>query len=169
MNYGKIKYNDIANGLGIRTTLFVSGCRNKCKGCFQPETWDFNYGKEFTKEEEDNIINSMIKNEYINGLTLLGGDPFETENVKVLLPFLKRFKQKCPDKNIWCYTGYYFEDLKNNKDNLDMLCLLDVLIDGPYIEEQNKIGLIFRGSENQRIINVQDSLKSDSIIIIDIF
>lgn len=157
MNYCNIKEYDIADGEGIRLTLFVSGCRNHCKGCFQPETWDFNYGKEFTEEVENNIL-EKLSNWCYDGLTLLGGDPFEPENQKVLNPFLKKVKNEFPLKNIWCYTGYiYDKDLvdggkKYTDDTLDMLSNIDVLIDGPFIEELRDITLKFRGSSNQRLI-----------------
>lgn len=157
MNYCNIKEYDIADGEGVRLTLFVSGCRNHCKGCFQPETWDFNYGKEFT-EEVENIILEKLSNWCYDGLTLLGGDPFEPENQKVLNPFLKKVKTEFPLKNIWCYTGYiYDKDLvdggkKYTDDTLDMLSNIDVLIDGPFIEELRDITLKFRGSSNQRLI-----------------
>lgn len=157
MNYCNIKEYDIADGEGVRLTLFVSGCRNHCKGCFQPETWDFNYGKEFT-EEIENIILEKLSNWCYDGLTLLGGDPFEPENQKVLNPFLKKVKNEFPLKNIWCYTGYiYDKDLvdggkKYTDDTLDMLSNIDVLIDGPFIEELRDITLKFRGSSNQRLI-----------------
>lgn len=157
MNYCNIKEYDIADGEGVRLTLFVSGCRNHCKGCFQPETWDFNYGKEFTEEVENNIL-EKLSNWCYDGLTLLGGDPFEPENQKVLNPFLKKVKNEFPLKNIWCYTGYiYDKDLvdggkKYTDDTLDMLSNIDVLIDGPFIEELRDITLKFRGSSNQRLI-----------------
>lgn len=157
MNYCNIKEYDIADGEGVRLTLFVSGCRNHCKGCFQPETWDFNYGNEFT-EEVENIILEKLSNWCYDGLTLLGGDPFEPENQKVLNPFLKKVKNEFPLKNIWCYTGYiYDKDLvdggkKYTDDTLDMLSNIDVLIDGPFIEELRDITLKFRGSSNQRLI-----------------
>lgn len=157
MNYCNIKEYDIADGEGVRLTLFVSGCRNHCKGCFQPETWDFNYGKEFTEEVENNIL-EKLSNWCYDGLTLLGGDPFEPENQKVLNPFLKKVKNEFPLKNIWCYTGYiYDKDLvdggkKYTDDTLDILSNIDVLVDGPFIEELKDITLKFRGSSNQRLI-----------------
>lgn len=158
MKYSAIKYNDIANGTGIRTSLFVSGCRNHCKGCFQPETWDFNYGEEFTKEIEDKIIESM--DQYHDGITILGGDPFEPENQRALLPFIKRFSELCPDKSIWMYTGYLFDkDLVNGgkvytEYTEEILSYIDILVDGPFIESEKDISLSFRGSKNQRIIHV---------------
>lgn len=160
MNYSEIKYYDIANGSGIRTTLFVSGCRNHCKGCFQPETWDFGHGKPFTKETEDEIIESL-KNPVVDGLTLLGGDPFEEENQKALRPFLNRVKKEAPDTNIWAFTGYILDkDLikggrKYTEDTEEMLSYTDVLVDGPFIEAQRNLCLKFRGSENQRLIDMK--------------
>lgn len=164
MNYASIKYFDIANGEGVRTVLFVSGCRNHCKGCFQPDTWDFNCGEYFSKEVEDEIIKSLEPS-YINGLTLLGGDPFEEENQRVLLPFAKRVKEIYPNKNIWAFTGYILEkDLclggkKNTKDTLELLSLVDVLVDGPFILDLKDITLKFKGSSNQRVINLNKSIK----------
>ena len=169
MNYSVIKYNDIANGLGVRTVLFVSGCRNHCKGCFQPETWNFEYGKKFTKETEDEIIESL-KPYYISGLTLLGGDPFEEENQEALLPFIKKVKEMYPDKKIWAYTGYILDkDLivsgkKFTKNTYEMLSFIDVLVDGPFIEELKDITLKFKGSSNQRVIDLKKSKKENKII-----
>lgn len=158
MNYSAIKYCDIANGTGVRTVLFVSGCRNHCKGCFQPETWDFSHGEPFTKETEDQIIQSLLPS-YIKGLTLLGGDPMEPENQKALLPFLRRMKETCPGKDVWAYTGYLLDrDLSPGgacytKDSKEMLSYIDVLVDGPYIAEEYSIMLKFKGSANQRVID----------------
>ncbi len=172
MNYSAIKYYDIANGTGVRTTLFVSGCRNRCKGCFQPETWDFNHGEAFTKETEDEIIESL-KNPITDGLTLLGGDPFEEENQEALLPFLNRVKKEAPNANIWAFTGYVLdEDLvsggrKHTPQTDEMLSYLDVLVDGPFIEEQRNLCLKFRGSENQRLIDMKHWNKTGIIKEID--
>ena len=160
MNYCEIKNCDIANGEGIRVTLFVSGCTHHCKGCFNKETWDFNYGKPFDKTVEDYIIELMSK-DYINGLTLLGGEPFEPVNQRCLTPFLKRVKETYPNKNIWCYTGYTYEtDLLNDSrarcEVTDtMLSYIDVLVDGEFIESEYDISLKFRGSKNQRIIELK--------------
>lgn len=160
MNYCEIKNCDIANGEGIRVTLFVSGCTHHCKGCFNKETWDFNYGKPFDKSVEDYII-ELMKKDYINGLTLLGGEPFEPVNQRCLTPFLKRVKEAYPDKNIWCYTGYTYEtDLLNDSrarcEVTDtMLSYIDVLVDGEFIEAEYDISLKFRGSKNQRIIELK--------------
>lgn len=162
MNYGEIKKTDIANGEGVRVTLFVSGCRVHCKGCFNSVTWDFNYGKEFTEETENEIIAALAP-EYISGLSVLGGEPFEEENQKVLTPFLKKIKNLYPNKNIWCYSGYIFDkDLAPenashhfNTTN-EMLSYIDVLVDGPFQLEDKDIMLKFRGSSNQRILKLEN-------------
>ncbi|MBO5851964.1 MAG: anaerobic ribonucleoside-triphosphate reductase activating protein [Clostridia bacterium] len=170
MNYATIKFNDIANGLGVRTSLFVSGCTHFCKGCFNSEAWSFSYGKPFTKEVENEIISSL-KNSYVDGLSLLGGEPFEPQNQSALLPFLERVKKEVPSKNIWCYTGYLFdkellgESRAKTKDTLKMLECIDVLVDGKFIEELKDISLMFKGSSNQRIINVKQSLKQNQVIL----
>ena len=161
MNYANIKYNDIADGEGIRTSLFVSGCTHHCKGCFNEEAWDFNYGKPFTSEVEDRILESL-KPSYIAGLTLLGGEPFEPANQRVLVPFLKRVREQLPDKNIWCYSGYLYDvDMqpggKVHTDVTDeILSYIDVLVDGEFVEELKDITLLFRGSRNQRLICLKD-------------
>ena len=164
MYFGKIDTMDIANGEGIRVTLFVSGCRNHCKGCFQPETWDFNYGQEFDEHTEEFIIKSL-KSDYIAGLTLLGGDPFEPENAFDLIGFLKKIKALYPHKTVWCYTGYVFENLITNPLYKQMLQLIDVLVDGKFEQELYQVGLKFRGSTNQRIIDVQKSLEQKETIL----
>lgn len=162
MYYGNIKKTDIANGEGVRVSLFVSGCRNHCKGCFNQQTWDFCYGKLFTKETEDEIIQALAP-KYISGLTILGGEPFEEENQEVLAQFLKKVKVIYPHKNIWCYTGYIWDkDLvpENGKKHCEhtntMLENIDILVDGPFIEEQKDLILQFRGSTNQRILKLSD-------------
>ena len=153
-------------------SLYVSGCRNHCKGCFNPETWDFAYGEPFTREVEDAIIEGM-KPDYIKGFTLVGGDPFEPENQKVLAPFLKRLRAAYPDKSFWCFTGYDFEkDLLTGKLGdiqlvTDMLSCLDVLVDGRFVEELKDIKLKFKGSSNQRTILVQPSLRTDEVVLWD--
>ncbi|MGI5070365.1 anaerobic ribonucleoside-triphosphate reductase activating protein [Treponema pectinovorum] len=169
MYYGEIKKIDIANGLGVRVSLFVSGCRNKCPGCFNQMTWDFKYGKEFTKQTEDEIIEAL-KPDHIAGLTVLGGEPFEEENQRVLTPFLERVRQIYPQKNIWCYSGYvYDKDLlpKDGKKHCEvtdrMLACIDVLIDGPFIIELKDITLNYRGSSNQRILWLKDDKPINSI------
>ncbi len=159
MNYSAIKYCDIANGTGVRTVLFVSGCRNHCEGCFQPETWSFAHGKPFTGETEEAIIASL-QPDYIRGLTLLGGDPFEPENQQALYPFLRRVREARPGKDIWAYTGYLLErDLAeggkcHTQDTDGMLALIDVLVDGPFVLAEKDISLAFKGSANQRIIDM---------------
>ena len=161
MNYCEIKNCDIANGRGVRVTLFVSGCRNHCKGCFQPETWDFNFGEHFTEEVENQIL-EMLEPSYIDGLTLLGGDPFEPENQRDLINFLRRVKSSFPRKNIWCYTGYTYETLKTEGSHPrcevtdEMLSMIDTLVDGPFGEELKDISLAFRGSSNQRILDLNE-------------
>lgn len=170
MNYSEIKYYDIANGTGVRTTLFVSGCRNHCEGCFQPETWNFDNGEPFTAEVEDQIIESM-KYDYVTGLTLLGGDPFEEENQAVLAPFMNRFKAQCPDKNVWAFTGYLLEDLlpggrKHTEYTDDLLATIDILVDGPFVLARKNLWLKFRGSENQRLIDLNEYRKSRKIVTI---
>lgn len=168
MYYGNIKYLDIANGPGVRTVLFVSGCRNHCKNCFQPETWDFCYGEEFDKKAEDEIIDSM-QYDYVQGLTLLGGDPFEEENQRDLLSFVKRFRKECPGKNIWAFTGYLLDKdlIKGGKKYCEvtdeLLSLVDVLVDGPFVEEKKNLMLRFRGSENQRLIDMNIYNKTSEI------
>lgn len=169
MNYSAIKYCDIANGIGVRTVLFVSGCRNRCKGCFQPETWEFSYGEPFTKETEDKILQSLEPS-HIQGLTLLGGDPFEPENQKDLLPFIRRVKEMYPAKDIWAYTGYILDQdlVKGGKchteDTGELLSYIDVLVDGPYIEEEYSIMLKFKGSANQRVLDCKHFLKTGELI-----
>ena len=164
MYYGNIKKTDLADGDGVRVSLFVSGCRNCCKGCFQPETWDFKYGTEFTQETENQIL-EFLRPSYISGLTVLGGEPFEEENQRILAPFLRKVKETYPSKTIWCYTGYVLEkDLlpedgrKHCEATGEMLKYIDILVDGPFIEEQKNISLKFRGSENQRILKLKEIL-----------
>lgn len=170
MHYGNIKQYDIADGEGVRTTLFVSGCTNCCKGCFQPETWDFDYGKPYTEETEEKIL-AMLADENIQGLTLLGGEPFEPENQKVLVQLLRRVRNELPDKDIWSYTGFVYErDLlaggrKHTEVTDEMLSYIDVLVDGPFIEEKKNISLQFRGSENQRIIDLKKTRAEGRVIL----
>jgi anaerobic ribonucleoside-triphosphate reductase activating protein len=151
MNYAEIKKVDIANGPGVRVSLFVSGCRNHCKGCFNPETWDFDYGRPFTRETEDEIIEAL-RPSWIQGLSILGGEPTEEENAAVLIPFLKRVRAALPDKDIWLYSGYTYEALRDK----EILTLADVLVDGPFLLELKDAGLAFRGSRNQRIIDLRE-------------
>ncbi|WP_455716147.1 anaerobic ribonucleoside-triphosphate reductase activating protein [Anaerosporobacter sp.] len=170
MNYGEIKKYDIANGEGVRVSLFVSGCTHHCKGCFNHETWDFTFGKKFTVDTEKEILEAL-DHSFINGLSLLGGEPFERQNQEALLPFLHKVREKFPQKNIWCYTGYVFEDelLSESRARCEytdeMLSLIDVLVDGEFIEERKDITLAFRGSSNQRIIDVKESLKQNQTIL----
>ena len=160
MYYSAIKYTDIANGLGVRTVLFVSGCRNRCKGCFQPETWNFCNGQVFDKDAEDAIIESL-RPAYIKGLTLLGGDPLEPENQEGLIAFVRRVKQECPDKDIWAYTGYLLDSDLIPSGRLyteyteELLSYIDVLVDGPFVEEKKSLSLKFKGSANQRVIDMK--------------
>lgn len=170
MYYGNIKKYDIADGEGVRVTLFVSGCRNHCKGCFQKETWDFLFGKEFTDDTINEILEAM-NHDYIDGLTLLGGEPFEEENQPEILKLLRRVREVYPDKNVWAYTGYILEkDILNNgrkhtEYTDEILSLIDFLVDGPFIEELKNISLAFRGSENQRVINLKETLKTGNTIL----
>ena len=160
MFYGELKKVDIANGTGVRVSLFVSGCTHRCKGCFNPETWSFTFGKEYTKETENEIIEAL-RPSYIEGLSLLGGEPFEPENQKALVELLKRVRQELPNKNVWCYSGYTLEELTGKKPSraftdttLEMLSMIDTLVDGEFVEELKDISLQFRGSSNQRIIKI---------------
>jgi len=171
MYYGEIKNNDIANGIGVRVTLFVSGCRNKCKNCFQPQTWDFRYGKKFTYETEEYIF-SLLSQPQIGGLTLLGGEPFEPENQYDLLPFIERMKESFPNKTIWAFTGFTYEELcTGSRAACDithkLLSHIDVLVDGRYVDELHDISLRFRGSSNQRLINMKETLKRGSVVLWD--
>ncbi len=170
MHYGEIKNCDIANGIGVRVTLFVSGCTNKCKGCFQPQTWDFLYGKPFTDETADYII-SLLEPSYISGLTLLGGEPFEPSNQRGLLPLLRRVRKKYPNKTVWAFTGFTLESL--NKDDShsrcevtdEMLSMIDVLVDGRFEEDKKDISLRFRGSSNQRLIDMRKTRELGEIVL----
>ena len=161
MKYGNIKYIDTADGEGVRVSLFVSGCRNHCKGCFSEVTWDFNYGNEFTEIEENEIIEGCKKS-FIAGLTILGGDPMEPENQNALLPFIKRFKEECPGKTLWMYTGYILDKdlLPGQRKHVDgvtglILDSIDTLVDGPFILAERNLSLKFRGSNNQRLLDKQ--------------
>ena len=160
MHYGKIKECDIADGPGVRVSLFVSGCRHHCKGCFNPETWDFKYGQPYTRETEDEVLR-LLEPEYIQGFSLLGGEPFEPENQGVLTGLLRRIKEQYPTKDVWCYTGYLYDaDLvKGGKVHTEvteeMLSYIDVLVDGEFVEELKDVTLVFKGSSNQRIIELK--------------
>ena len=168
MNYGAIKENDIANGTGVRVSLFVSGCTHHCKNCFNPETWDFGYGTPYTEETENKIL-ELLNSSYINGLSLLGGEPMEPQNQRVLIELLRKVKKTYPKKDVWLYSGYVFEEIQSGRAHCEvtdeMLSLIDVLVDGPFVEEKKKITLKFRGSENQRVIDVKKTLESGSIVL----
>ena len=169
MNYAEIKYCDVANGPGVRTSLFVSGCSHHCPGCFNEIAWDFNYGKPFTQDTIDSIIESL-KPDYIQGLTLLGGEPFEYSNQKGLLPLVRQVREVLPQKDIWCFTGFLFDkDIIENmckrwKETNELLSYIDVLVDGRFVEELKNLNLKFKGSENQRTILVNESLKGNVIL-----
>lgn len=171
MNYSEIKTTDIANGEGVRTSLFVSGCRHHCKNCFNEVTWDFGNGELFTEETMEYIFKT-VEPEYVNGLSLLGGEPFEPENQKVLLPFLVMFHERFPNKDVWCYTGFTIEQIMGKSEPKsraateiapEMLSLIDVLVDGPYVDAMHDIRLKFRGSSNQRVIDIKKTSKSKKI------
>ncbi len=171
MRYGELKCPDIANGLGIRVSLFVSGCTHHCKGCFNAVTWDFNYGEVYSKETEEAII-SLLSPDYIHGLSLLGGEPFEVENQGELVSLLRRVRLAYPKKNIWCYTGYVLEELTGQIPSRcrgpqtdEMLAMIDVLVDGRFVEEKKDISLRFRGSSNQRILDLPASLKEGKAVL----
>ncbi len=170
MNYGEIKKFDIANGTGVRVSLFVSGCRHRCRGCFNSDTWDFSFGVPYTKETTEQIL-EYLKPDYISGLTLLGGEPFEPENQKDLCELVSRAKEMYPDKSIWCYTGFTFEDdllfvsRAKTEYTEELLKNIDVLVDGKFIEDEKDISLKFRGSANQRIIDVKASLEMGKTVL----
>lgn len=171
MNYADIKQYDVANGPGIRVSLFVSGCTHHCKNCFNEETWDFNYGEPFTDVQENQIIDYLAP-DYVNGFTLLGGDPMEPSNMEALLPMLNKIKKTYPDKSIWCFTGYLYEYImgemsKEYPYTKEFMSCIDILVDGPFIEEKKNLSLRFKGSENQRTICVQDSIKQNKIVLWD--
>ena len=172
MKYADIKHCDVANGTGVRTSLFVSGCTHRCRGCFNEIAWDFNYGKPFTQDTIDSIIESL-KPDYIQGLTLLGGEPFEYSNQKGLLPLVRQVREVLPQKDIWCFTGFLFDkDIIENmckrwKETNELLSYIDVLVDGRFVEELKNLNLKFKGSENQRTILVNESLKSGNVILYD--
>ncbi len=174
MNYAAIKKFDVANGEGIRTTLFVSGCTNRCKNCFQPETWSFDYGMPFTEEVEDELL-ATFATPAVKGLTLLGGEPMEPSNQRALLPFLRRFKKMYPEKSLWLYTGNLYEEItgalgehpKCLDITAEILSLVDILVDGRFEEEKKQLGLRFRGSSNQRIIDMNRTREQGEIVIWD--
>lgn len=170
MNYGEIKSCDIANGEGVRVSLFVSGCTHHCPGCFNPDTWDFGFGAPFDEAAQRQLIDRLAP-DYIDGLSLLGGEPFEPENQRALLPFLKKIRALYPKKTVWCYTGYTFEKDLLAKSRArcectdELLAHIDVLVDGEFLLAQKNISLAFRGSENQRIIDVQKSLEAGETVM----
>lgn len=171
MNYGEIKKNDISNGMGVRTSLFVSGCRHHCKDCFNAQTWDFSFGKAFTEQTMLEILEAC-EPDWINGLSLLGGEPFEPENQRVLLPFLVMFKERFPKKDIWCYSGFTFEEITGRAKSraktdvsAEMLSIIDVLVDGRFEESKKDISLKFRGSSNQKIIDVKKTFAEKRIVL----
>ena len=172
MYYADIKKVDVANGPGVRVSLFVSGCTHKCKGCFNEEAWDFKYGHEYTQKEEDKII-ELLKPDYIEGITILGGEPFEYVNQKGILPLLRRIRKELPNKTIWCFSGYTFDtDILENmcnkyKETKTLISYIDVLVDGKFEIDKKNFKLKFRGSSNQRIINVKESLKNNKVILMD--
>ena len=169
MNYATIKKFDIANGPGVRVSLFVSGCRHKCKNCFNSEAWDFSYGDKFTDDTLDELLDAVSK-DYIEGFSLLGGEPFEPENQDGVLKILREIKQKFPQKTVWCYTGFLYDGqlLAGKVGNPDtvkaILSCIDVLVDGKFVEELKSLDLLFRGSSNQRIIDVKKSMENNETI-----
>ena len=170
MHYADIKKYDVANGPGVRISLFVSGCTHHCKGCFNEEAWDFKYGKVFTKTEEDEII-EYLKNDFVSGITILGGEPFEYVNQEGILPLLKRVRKEFPNKSIWVFSGYLFDKditgkmLKDYDVTKELLNYIDVIVDGKFELEKKNLRLKFRGSSNQRIIDVKESINQDKVIL----
>lgn len=171
MHYGEIKNCDIANGEGVRVSLFVSGCTNHCANCFQPQTWDFEYGSPFCAETQEKLL-SLLTPSYISGLTLLGGEPLEPANQRALLPFIRRVREKLPHKTIWCFTGFTYEELNTPgsyprcEETDELLSLFDVLVDGRYQEKLKDISLRFRGSSNQRLIDLRSTRSSGRICLL---
>lgn len=169
MHYGTVKYCDIANGEGVRTTLFVSGCSHRCRGCFQPETWDSSYGEEFTEAVAEEILQSL-QPAYVDGLTVLGGEPMEPDNQRALVGLLEEAARRYPGKTIWMYTGDLYEDLtdpsnpRRTEATDRLLAAVDVLVDGPFVEEQKDISLRFRGSANQRIIDMARTRAAGEVV-----
>ncbi len=171
MYYSTIKDCDIANGTGVRITLFVSGCTNRCENCFQPQTWDFSFGEPFTEQTEEKLL-AMLKPDYISGLTLLGGEPMEPQNQRALVPFLQKVRKTYPQKNIWCFTGFTYDMLKTDGSHPrcevtdEMLSLIDVLVDGKYIDELKDLTLQFRGSSNQRLIDMNKTRENGEVTLL---
>lgn len=173
MNYVTIKYNDIVNGTGVRTTLFVSGCTHQCDACFSKAAWDFNYGEKYTPDTEEQIISSLEPS-YIKGITLLGGEPFELANQPELIRLTRRIAKELPNKDIWCFSGYTFEELTQgkmaqHKTTMELLENIDVLVDGKFEKAKKDPLLLFRGSSNQKIIDVKKSLKSGKTVLLEEF
>ncbi len=172
MHYGALKKTDIANGPGVRVSLFVSGCTHHCRDCFNPETWDFSYGKEYTDDTVEEVLSALAP-DYIEGLTVLGGEPFEPDNQRALLPLYRAVRERFPGKTIWAYSGYTLGDILPESGGAhtevtdEILSLLDVLVDGEFVAEQKNITLKFRGSENQRIIDVPESLAAGRAVIVE--
>lgn len=166
MNYATIKNCDIANGPGVRVSLFVSGCTHRCPGCFNQVAWDFDYGEPFTEEAVQSILN-MLRPNYIRGLTLLGGEPFEPQNQPAIVELLRRIKTELPTKSIWAFSGYLYEDIVSGKlgNTKEYLSYLDVLVDGPFILEKKNLSLRFRGSENQRLIDIPKTLATGTVTL----
>lgn len=171
MNYGQIYYNDVANGVGCRTALFVSGCTHHCEGCFNKVTWDFNYGEKYTQQTEDEIVESL-KPSYIAGLTILGGEPMEPRNQQAIWPLIQRIRTELPKKTIWIYSGYTYEELTDVLNTRcrgtftdDILKNIDVLVDGEFMIDKKDISLRFRGSSNQRVIDMKKTLEEGKIVL----
>lgn len=174
MNYATIKPVDIANGPGVRVSLFVSGCTHRCKGCFNEEAWDFKFGTPFTEETQKQLL-SGLDHDYIEGLTLLGGEPMEPSNQEGLLPFIKAVREQLPEKTIWCFTGYDFEKdilgrmMESSPVTRELIPLFDVMVDGKFVQEKKNLSLKFRGSENQRVLNVKKSLEEKRAVWMEEF
>ena len=174
MNYATKKAVDIANGPGVRVSLFVSGCTHRCKGCFNEEAWDFQFGKPFTQEVQEQLLSSL-DHDYIEGLTLLGGEPMEPSNQEALLPFIRAVRERLPQKTIWCFTGYDFEKdilgrmMEASSVTRELIPLFDVMVDGKFVAEKRNLSLKFRGSENQRVLNVKKSLEEKQAVWMEEF
>ncbi len=171
MNYASIKPCDIANGPGVRVTLFVSGCTHHCKGCFQPETWDFSYGSPFTEAVREEVLR-LLAPDYIRGLTLLGGEPFEPANQAGLLPLLREVRIRYPSKTVWAFSGYTLEQIRSGtlgppSVTEEILSCVDVLVDGPFVESLKNLQLRFRGSSNQRLIDLRQTLAAGTVVLWD--
>ena len=169
MHYGNIKEFDVADGEGVRVTLFVSGCTNHCEGCFQPATWNFDFGEPYTEETERRLL-ELLDRPFIDGLTLLGGEPFEPENQAVLVKLLRKVKERLPEKTVWSYTGFVYErDLlpgqrKHTDVTDEMLSYIDVLVDGPFVLAKRNLALTFRGSENQRVLDLKKTREQGTAV-----